>query len=233
MKIIHFLILFFVLHSLGFPSLLAADTTQPPLQPAPGSGIQPGTGQTAPQAPFPSPGLGNISAGEQEQLRDIHPPMLLPAEKNYTMIGAGLLLLLLVLALLFWFFRRRKKKSVLPQAHETALADLLQLRSLMTPEQALLYAKELSDVLRRYIEQRFRIRASRKTTKEFFAGLTENPEQTVLLVEDHGDSLKTCLDRCDLAKFARCTPDLRGMEKMEAAVQEFIEATRENREGSK
>jgi Domain of unknown function (DUF4381) len=233
MRIVRFLILLFVLHFLGVQFLQAADSSQPPLQLAPGSGIQPVAGQPLPQAPLPPPGHGNMSGGEEEQLRDIHPPVALPEEKNYIMLGGGLLLLLFILTMLFWFLRRRKKKSVLPLAHETALAELLRLRSLMTSEQALLYAKELSDTLRRYIEQRFRIRASRKTTKEFFASLTENPEQTVLLVEDHGDSLKTCLDRCDLAKFARCTPDQRGMENMEAAVQEFIDATRENREGGK
>lgn len=231
MKIIQVLTLFLVLQLPGPHSLLAADREQPPLQLAPGSGIQSEAGQTVPRAPFPATGQGNMTAGEQEQLRDIHPPMLLPEAKNYAMPAAGLLLLLLVAAVLFWFFRRRKKKPVLSLAHETALADLLRLRSLMSSEQALLYAKELSDILRCYIEKRFRIRASRQTTREFFAGLTGNPGQIALLVEDHGDSLKTCLDQCDMAKFARCTPTLQSMENMEAAVQEFIQATRENREG--
>ena len=227
MKIIQLLTLLLVLQTLGSHSLLATDTAQPPLQLAPGSGIQSGAGQGVAHPQFPAPGQGNMPVAEQEQLRDIHPPLLLPEAKNYTGSAAGLLLFLLVLAALFWFFRRRKKKTVLTPAHETALADLLQIRMLMNAEQALIYAKELSDILRRYLEKRFSIRASRKTTKEFFADLTENPSQTALLVEDHGDSLRSCLDQCDMAKFARCTPDLHGMKKMETAVEAFIEATRE------
>ncbi|MEA3468521.1 MAG: DUF4381 family protein [Thermodesulfobacteriota bacterium] len=168
-----------------------------------------------------------------EELRDIHPPLLLPEAPDYTMLIAGVLLLLFALAVLFWFFRLRKKKVSLPLAHETALADLARARTLMTAEQALQYAAALSDILRRYIEKRFRVQTTRKTTKEFFAGLVENPGKTAMLLEDHHDSLKNCLDRCDMAKFARCTPDRGSMEKMETAVQEFIKATRENREGGR
>ncbi len=233
MKIIQLFTLLLVLQAVGLHSVLAADTAQPPLQLAPGSGIQSGAGQGVAHPQFPAPGQGNMPVAEQEQLRDIHSPLLLPEAKNYTGPAAGLLLFLLVLAALFWFFRRRKIKPVLPLAHETALADLLQIRTLMNTEQALAYAKELSDILRRYLEKRFRIRASRKTTREFFADLTENPSQTALLVEDHGDSLRSCLDRCDMAKFACCTPDLHGMERMERAVRDFIEATRKQVKGGK
>jgi hypothetical protein len=233
MKIIQLLTLLLVLQSLGSHSLLASDTAQPPLQLAPGSGIQSGVGPGVQQAPFPPTGQRTLAANEQEQLRDIHPPLLLPEEKNYTMLAAALFLLLLTVAALFWFIRRRKKKIILPLAHETALADLLRLRSLMSPEQALLYAKELSDVLRRYLEKRFCIRASRKTTREFFASLTEDLDRTTLVVEDHGDSLRSCLDQCDMAKFARCTPDLHSMERMERAVRDFIEATRKQVKGGK
>jgi len=167
------------------------------------------------------------------ELRDIHPPVLLPEAPDYTMLIASALFLLFVLAVLFWFFRLRKKNVSLPFAHETALADLVRARTLMNAEQALQYAATLSDILRRYIENRFRIQTTRKTTKEFFAGLAGNPGKTAILLEDHHDSLKNCLDQCDMAKFARCTPDRGSMDKMETAVQDFIEATRENREGGK
>jgi hypothetical protein len=36
-----------------------------------------------------------------------------------------------------------------------------------------------------------------------------------------------------MAKFARCVPDLNSMEKMESSVHDFIEATRESKEGGK
>ena len=168
---------------------------------------------------------------EASQLRDIHPPLLLPEAADYIWLIAALLLLLAILGMAIWFFRFRKKKVSLPLADETALLDLAGARHLMTVEQALQYATTLSAILRRYIENRFRIQASRQTTKEFFAGLTAHPGLAAKELEGHGDTLHSCLDQCDLAKFARCVPDLRSMEKMEQAVQDFIEATREKQQG--
>lgn len=165
------------------------------------------------------------------ELRDIHPPLLLPEPPDYTLPIVAVLLLLTVLAALFWYFRLRKKKVFVPMAHETALADLARARNLMSSEQALQYASVLSDILRRYIEKRFRIGTTRQTTKEFFATLRKNPGKSAMELEEHHDNLKACLDQCDMAKFARRTPDLNDMEKMETAVHDFIAATRETKEG--
>ncbi len=165
---------------------------------------------------------------DQPQLRDIHPPFLLPEDPNYTLLIAGIVLTLLVLAILIWFFRFRKKKILLPSAYQTALDKLQRIRSLMNPDQAKQYAMEVSDILRRYIEKRFQIRTSRQTTREFFTGLTEFPNQTASLFDTHFESLHECLGQCDLAKFARLRPDIHEMEKMETAVRNFIEATREH-----
>jgi LPXTG-motif cell wall-anchored protein len=169
----------------------------------------------------------------QEQLRDIHPPLLLPEAPDYTLLIAGILLLFLLLAVVLWFFRFRKKKIILVPAHETALTDLQLARRLMTMEEAKQYAGEISMILRRYIEQRFHISTTRQTTKEFFTSLTRSPRQTTELFDTHSRSLHECLDQCDLAKFARCRPDKSSMEKMEAAIQDFIVATREETKGGK
>jgi len=170
---------------------------------------------------------------EQLQLRDIHPPLLLPEAPDYTLLIAGVLLSFLLLAVVLWFFRFRKKKVFLQPAHETALADLQLARKLMTIEESKQYAGEVSMILRRYIEQRFHISTTRQTTKEFFTSLTVSPRQTTELFDTYSKSLHECLDQCDLAKFARCRPDQNSMEKMESAVQDFIVATREETKGGK
>lgn len=171
---------------------------------------------------------------EQLQLRDIHPPLPLPEDPNYLLLAAGVLGLLLLTALLVWFFRWRKKAVTLPGAHETALAELGRARRRMNAEQALLYAQEVSDILRRYIEKRFHIQTTRQTTKEFFSYLTGSfGGRQITFSEKHRTILQECLDRCDMAKFARCTPNPNDMEKMETAIREFIESTRENRDGGR
>lgn len=168
-----------------------------------------------------------------EQLRDIHPPLLLPEAPDYTMLIAGILVFFLFLAVVVWFFRFRKKEVFLPSAHETALADLQSARKLMSAERAKEYAAEVSTILRCYIEQRFRIKTSRQTTKEFFTSLMVFPKQTTELFATHTKNLHECLEQCDLAKFARCSPGRNSMEKMETAVQDFIIATREPAKGGK
>lgn len=170
---------------------------------------------------------------EQLQLRDIHPPLLLPEAPDYTVLIAVVGLCLLLCAVALWFFRFRRKKVSLPLAHKTALAELQSARSMMSVEHARQYAIEISDILRRYIEQRFSIRTTRQTSAEFFASLTTSSRQTAALFETHYESLQECLGQCDLAKFARCSPDRASMEKMETAVQSFIEATREPEKGGK
>ncbi len=168
---------------------------------------------------------------DQLQLRDIHPPLLLPEAQDYTILLVVACLCLLLGAVALWFFRFRKMKASCPLAHEKALAEMKSARSLMSVERSREYAGEISDILRRYIEQRFSLRSTRQTSTEFFASLAATPQQTAALFEKHYETLQDCLAQCDLAKFARCSPDLASMEKMEAAVQNFIEATREPEQG--
>jgi len=170
---------------------------------------------------------------EEQVLRDILPPMLLPEEPDYLLfmaIAAGGGVLIFVL---WYFFRRRQQKIVIVPAHETAMAELLELRSLMNPEYAALYAEKLSSVLRSYIEKCFSIPTTIQTTKEFFAGLHAEPNQTNVQLVENKTNLRSCLDQCDMAKFARMEPDKNSMEQMEEAVLHFIQVTVDSREGGK
>ena len=139
----------------------------------------------------------------EEVLRDIQPPVLLPEDPNYLLIAAIALGCCLLIALLLWFFKFRKKTVLLPGLHEIALAELIQLRKLMNQEHAALYAAKLSDTLRSYIENRFQIPSSRQTSREFFQSLSNNSIDTAILFAQHTKSLKRCLDLCDMAKFAK------------------------------
>jgi len=166
-------------------------------------------------------------------LRDIRPPLLLPEEPNYLLIVAVVLGVCLLFGLLIWFMKFRKKKVLLPAEHELALAELRQLRQLMNPEHASQYAAKLSDVLRNYIEKRFQMPSSRQTSREFFESLSNNSIDTAMLFARHTDSLKQCLAQCDMAKFAKDIPSGQNMEQMEAAVRQFVEATRQDEKGGK
>ncbi len=174
-------------------------------------------GQANPMAPNVPP--------VTETLHDIRGPVELPDNAGaliWLLIGLAVLLLA---GLIFYLWKRRKKGlQKLPQPHEIALLELAGLRSMMNPAQALLYAAQLSELLRRYIEARFQIHSTRQTTREFFGSLVEN-SQVARNLKDHQAHLQACLEECDMAKFAHYSPDQQGMAAMEQAVQGFIEAT--------
>ncbi|MDD3813607.1 MAG: DUF4381 family protein [Desulfocapsaceae bacterium] len=205
---------------LGFGGLvrpvLCAESN-PPLQlVAPASPSAPQQGQSAP-----------MSQGQPQEavtLHDIRGPVALPDSSRtllWLLIGSAVMI---IAGLLLYFWKRRKKGEKLPSAHDVALTELARLRSMMNPEQALLYAAQLAEVLRRYVEARFQIHSTRQTTREFFLGLAGNPQAGNSL-EEHHDRLKECLEQCDMAKFAHCIPDRSEMEAMEGAVESFIKST--------
>jgi hypothetical protein len=155
---------------------------------------------------------------------DIRGPVELPDSSTLIFWLLIALAVLIIAGLLFYFWKRRQKGEKQPQPDEIALAELTRLRRMMNPEQALSYAEQLSEILRRYIEVRFQLHSTRQTTREFFAGLSRNP-QAAQSMEKHHDRLKGCLEQCDMAKFAHCLPGKAEMEAMEQAVRSFIRAT--------
>jgi hypothetical protein len=195
------------------PGLCAA--ANPPLKLVP----DPQQGQGSPMAQNMAPAT--------DTFHEIRGPVALPDSLG------GLVWLLIGLAvvalagLLLYLWKRRKKGRKLPYPHEIALIALARLRPMMNPGQALIYAEQLSEILRRYIEARFLILSTRQTTREFFAVLVSNP-QAISSMAEHHDHLRECLEQCDMAKFAHCIPDQQDMEAMEQAVRGFIEATGES-----
>jgi len=118
----------------------------------------------------------------------------------------------LVLAGALWFFLKKRKKEpapppaeILPDVppHELALGKLQALRDRKLWQQGAVkpYHSELSDILRDFLERRYRIRAMEQTTDEIFAALaaTDMPEQQKI-------RLRQVLTLADLVKFAREQP---------------------------
>ncbi|MBU0665211.1 MAG: DUF4381 family protein [Proteobacteria bacterium] len=211
------LVLAFFLGFGGMASNALCAEGNPPLQlVAPASPPGPQQGQSAP-----------VTQGQPQgavTLHDIRGPVELPDSSImllWLLIG---LALLVIVGLFIYFWKRREKGEKPPSAHDVALIELGRLRSMMNPEQALLYAAQLAEVLRRYVEVRFHIHSTRQTTREFFLGLAGNLQAGNSL-DEHHDRLKECLEQCDMAKFAHCIPEQSEMEAMEGAVESFIKST--------
>ena len=118
--------------------------------------------------------------------------------------------------------RRARRRS----AYEIARARLERLLARPRPgrEQVDAFYVELSWIVRRYLEDRFDLRAPELTTEEFLAAVGESPD----LSRDHQTLLREFLRQADLVKFAGVQPTEEDVESSVVAARRFLEETREN-----
>jgi hypothetical protein len=167
-------------------------------------------------------------AGPNIQMRDIKEPVGLPLAINKYIILAGLLLLVVLGLSAGYFLKKNKEEKIIPKkpAHEIAYEQLEQLREKDYIGQARIkeYYTEISDIIRRYLENRFALRAPEMTTEEFLASARDAAE----LISEHKNLLKEFLLCCDLVKFAKYAPPLDEINSIFSSAKNFIDQTKEN-----
>jgi hypothetical protein len=113
-------------------------------------------------------------------------------------------------------------------AHEAALAALAALRAKGWMESRAFepFYTELSRIVRRYLEDRFGLRAPERTTEEFMREAVKSPALTAA----QRDSVGSFLEQSDLVKFARHEPAPEDMSSGLAAAERLVRETapREN-----
>jgi hypothetical protein len=137
------------------------------------------------------------------QLRDITgievpPGPSAPQWPAWAVISLGVAL---CTAFLGWRVRRLRARASVPIAPEQwALTELDRIEALALPAAGEVerFHALVSDVVRRFFELRFGLRASMQTTPEFLATLRQAPQ----LSEAQGP-VREFMERCDQAKFAR------------------------------
>jgi hypothetical protein len=142
---------------------------------------------------------------------------LLGIASGLAVIGAGS-----VLAYRAWRARRRIERQ--RSAYDEAVSQLRQLEDAGPPDQAAAdpWFVALSAIVRRYLEQRYEIRAPELTTEEFLQVATARPE----LSGEHRGLLMSFLERCDRVKFAGYRPDADESLATLKAARGFVEDTR-------
>jgi hypothetical protein len=135
-----------------------------------------------------------------DDIKDIRPPVEVP----WLVWLLVILTIVVIAAAAFVFFSRRKKKTDDPLPWDKALLRLTALSTKDYPSQNQfkLFYSELSDIVRRYLEERFNINAPEMTTEEFL----NHCHTTQELTEDHKKLLRDFLNGCDLVKFAKHEP---------------------------
>jgi hypothetical protein len=164
-------------------------------------------------------------AAAQDGLRDVKAPLDYPHSSWLLILLAVIIPGLVAVAV---FLKRRTslpakvKPALLPW--QKALIQLMELekQDFLSKEDYNGFYSELSDILRRYIEEQFAIRAPEMTTEEFLQFLRKssalNPQQK--------EALGRFMESADLVKFAKYTPDASEALQGFQLAKKFIEETK-------
>ncbi|WP_133111827.1 BatD family protein [Candidatus Scalindua japonica] len=172
-----------------------------------------------------------ILDADASDVRDIKPPVALHKNyyKLYVIIGIifGVLVLAAVIAHYIYHRKHREVESI-PEplsSHQIAYNDLESLRAmdLISKGQIKEYYYRLSNIVRYYIENRFKLMAPERTTEEFLLEMTV----TGKLSGEHKELVGNFLEHCDMVKFAAYGPDSREIENSFNSAKKLVDETRE------
>lgn len=139
------------------------------------------------------------------------------------------LLAAVLLSLFYWGFlyywkkqpkQQPKQPTVRPDPPHERARRLLEnaLAHLHNPER---FCVMVSDAIRRYLEERFRLHAPERTTEEFLEELQESRH----LSKDQKRLLANFLAECDLVKFAKSEPEAYELKKLHESALRLVRET--------
>ena len=188
---------------------------------------------------------------KEEGLHDIKSPLNLPSRLPVWMLGIFLLLILGAGGGLLWYFFIKRKHTKVSEPvrlpHEIALEELnrIEQMDLVAKRQIKEYYYLISNCLRKYLEDRFGVRAPEQTTEEFIESVTTSviPAQAGIqsgpplsrgrqILEGSAlegrfiNLLKEYLNHCDLVKYAKLEPSADEIKKALDTTRRFIDETK-------
>lgn len=157
-----------------------------------------------------------------EDFRWFFPPEESPAAWWPWLALGGVVLLLGIGA----FFLLRRRRTLLPflkapLPHEKALKALQELSRHLREDHHLEFAKQVSQIVRVYIQERFGLRAPHRSTEEFLREASARPE----LGPPDRELLREFLGKCDKVKFARRQLALPQMQALHQSALRFVQGT--------
>jgi hypothetical protein len=174
--------------------------------------------------------IATVVVDTAEGIRDIAPPMSIPIGMAEVLLFLGILALIAVAVFLVRRFRRRTPAPApaappppAVPAHVLALQELGALKERRLWQQGLVkpYYSELTEIVRRYFENRYAVQALEQTTDEIMAALERHPSSSVVRAE-----IEDLLRRADLVKFAKLEPGIAEHEAGMKTAYDIVERTR-------
>jgi HAMP domain-containing protein len=170
--------------------------------------------------------LGAALAEAEEDIRDIRGPKAVPGSWVLPAVLAVLAgaIVVALCAYAVWRRRHRGTRGRSLTLSEQALERLENTRPLMRPATAREFGIAASEVIRNYIEKRFDVIATQRTTEEFLQTLLQSSNESLAR---HRSLLEEFLQQCDFVKFAAGSLAVTDMESLFRSARGFVLETGE------
>jgi hypothetical protein len=172
----------------------------------------------------------SLLRGEGTPMRGIRGPVRWPPPlRRWAMLAAGAVLVLVagVFGARLARSRRRRRPAPVVQVagpYEAALKALAAMRgrALVDQREVERWYADVSAIVRRYLEERFTLRAPERTTEEVIREAAGSGQ----LAPDHQELVREFLSECDLVKFARHAPAPDAAARALAAAERLVRETK-------
>ena len=164
-------------------------------------------------------------------IKDIKPPLSIPLSLADVLLYGGIAIAAAVLLyFLYRLWRKRRTKQsgedyTPPSrpAHVIAYEELALLKEKKLWQQGLVkeYYSEATEILRRYLENRYSLQALEETTDEILEGL-----QKLRMTQDLLNAMEDILRRADLVKFAKHQPGIPEHEEILVVITNVVDRTK-------
>jgi len=166
---------------------------------------------------------GAVLAEAAEDIRDIRGPKSLPGPWVLPAALAAAIVIALC-GYLVWSRRHRGIRRRPLTLSEQTLQRLDGTRPLMRSETARAFGTAASELIRDYIEKRFDVVATQRTTEEFLQALLQSSNEALAR---HRLLLSEFLHQCDFVKFAGDSLAVTDMESLFQSARRFVLETSE------
>jgi hypothetical protein len=173
-----------------------------------------------------------VAVDTTKDIRDLKPPLSIPLTVAEVLTIIGIVLALLAAAYVayrYWKHRKARKaagvESAAPErpAHVIAFEQLALLREKKLWQQGFIkqYYSEITEIFRRYLENRYAIQAMEETSDEILSALQKLRFPGTMMAD--ADRI---LRRADLVKFAKYQPSLEEHEEIFTVIHDFVDKTK-------
>jgi hypothetical protein len=167
---------------------------------------------------------GAVMAEAAEDIRDIRGPKTVSGSWVVPAVLAAAIVAALCVAHVLWRRRHRGIPHRTLTLSEQTLQRLDSTRALMRPDTARAFGIAASELIRGYIERRFDVIATQRTTEEFLQALLQSSNEALAR---HRSLLAEFLYQCDFVKFAGDSLAVTNMESLFQSARRFVLETGE------